>query len=147
MSIKQQIEKLRYQSRMNDATLEALETIMAEGIPDGFVLEYLKDNEWHQSKFHEVGFMAVDALASPYRLRKLPDPPKPRKVPLTLADVPPGSMFSYSPQLAWLCCDVTGNGFTFVQSGRFVSWKDAQSDRLYIHRPGSDWQLCEKDAE
>lgn len=138
--------KIDDQIKLTQDTLTALMTVKDDGVPDGWVLEYRSSDEsWQLS----AGLHGVAADLYHYRLRKLPDPPKPRKVPLEFADVPPGSVFSQSTQNGWFPATVKRKGIRFESNGSFVelSWEEMQSARLHIHRPGQDWQLCEKDAE
>lgn len=133
------------QIKLTRDTLTALMAVKDSGVPDGWVLEYRGcDNTWQLSA--GPSDMAADDFH--YRLRKI-DPPKPRKVPLTRHDVPEGSAFSANYGDGYVTPNVDSRGIDFRSFGKDYSytWKELMDRGFHIKRPGSDWHLCEKDAE
>lgn len=138
MDLKERIELTRQ-------TLDAIERVEANkgSVPDGFVLEYYDatDHSWGWSGLNDG---TEQRFVMHYRLRSI----TPRQIPLGPEDVPPGSVFSYSPKHGWFNANVSPDGVNFFSHGSngLVSWEEAAKE-LQIKRPGEDWRLCSKDGQ
>lgn len=70
-------------------------------------------------------------------------PIAPEIVPLEMADVPPGSVFSSKPDIGWFNADINTIGIEF--GGCVKTWAEVKDQGFYILRPGqTEWQKCEK---
>ena len=135
--------ELRQRIELTQQTLAALLAVNNNGgkVPDGFVLERQYDNGRWEESFYPLG---LNDLAH-YRLTPVKQP---RRVPLTLADVPPGSAVSANVDHGYCAASADVRGIEFVSECEFFfyTWRELMDRDFKIHRPGGSWQPCWKEV-
>ena len=131
--------------QLTKQTLDAMSSVYENhgAVPDGKILEFAYDHGnsagmWQNAIGpHSIGqgfYRLVDATKT--------------RIPLTMDDVPAGSVFSANPEVGYVSPHVDYYGIEFRSDKKdfSYSWAELMERGFQIKRPGEDWAPCSKEA-